>query len=648
MKTKHDLAALSWRLAGYIPYQWRFERSMETGEALNAEVPGLPVRVPGSVQQALREAGLLPDWNVGLNSRECDWVENRHWVFETAIPDEWVKPGVPVRLRCDGLDGPGWIMVNGKEAGSFASTFVPHRFDLGPHLRETNNRLQVVFGFPPRWLGQFGYTSQMTEWKARFNYTWDWVPRLVQIGIWDRITLEVVEGPEIHALRCAADGRTLRVWGQADGPVELSLCDGGRVLRTQTADGAALIAGVVWDDLPVESWWPNGHGARPLYTLRARLLGPGGRVEDEVRRRVGFKQVRWEPCEGAPEGADPWICVVNGKRIFLQGVNWTPIRPCFADVTAGEYQQRIATYVDLGCNVLRVWGGAVLEREEFYDRCDEAGLLVWQEFPLSSSGADNWPPEDPRAIADQAAAAASYIERRQHHASLLLWCGGNELQGTIDGGKVGCGKPVDLSHPLIGRFGEVVQAMDPGRRFLPTSSSGPRFYAVAADFGKGLHWDVHGPWNVDTEEYWAGDDSLFRSEVGAPGASPADLIRYTAGEMPMLPATRDNALWRRMPWWIDWPQLCQEHGREPGDLDEYVAWSQARQVTGLTRAVGRCKARFPRCGGVILWMGHDCFPCTANTSILDLHGRPKPAALAVGAVFRKTEQKETKNAKSSD
>jgi hypothetical protein len=221
----HNLAELTWSLRGFTPYQWGWGRSMETGVALVSEIPPVPARVPGSVQGALRAAGLLPDWRVGLNARDCEWVEHRHWLFEARLPDGWRQPGATYRLRCLGLDGAGWLLVNGKEVGSFANAFVPHEFDLTAALRGEDNRLQIVFDCPPRWLGQFGYTSRMTEWKPRFNYTWDWQPRLVQIGIWDAIELEVVEaratddaagetrksGDGIQEARCWTAGDTLHV-----------------------------------------------------------------------------------------------------------------------------------------------------------------------------------------------------------------------------------------------------------------------------------------------------------------------------------------------------------------------------------------------------------------------------------------------------
>jgi beta-mannosidase len=201
-------------------------------------------------------------------------------------------------------------------------------------------------------------------------------------------------------------------------------------------------------------------------------------------------------------------------------------------------------------------------------------------------------------------------------------------------------RPVDLSYPLIGRLAQVVAERDPGRRFLPSSPSGPKFGADQVDFGKGIHWDVHGPWHVtgdvdgEWEEYWQHDDSLFRSEVGVSGASPVDIIRRYKGDLPEVPGTTANPLWRRTAWWIEWPVFVREHGREPANLEEFLAWSQERQRQALAIAARACKGRFPRCGGFLVWMGHDSFPCTANLSIVDFDGRLKPAGLELGRVFR--------------
>jgi len=650
MRQTHDLGQLEWQLAGFTPHTWRGQKSMEVGFPPQAEVAPVPARVPGSVQQALRDAGLLPDWNVGLDSRLCEWVEHRHWMYQVRLPDEWVAGPGACRLVCLGLDGPGWVFLNGREVARFDNAFVPHAFDLSGLLRAEGNTLQIVFDAPPRWLGQCGWTSRMTEWKPRFNYTWDWLPRLVQVGIWDGLFLERSDGQEIASLRAAAefDERrglgALRVRGQAaageGSRLRLRLFEGGKEFAALDQPASALDEGVAWDDLPVRPWQPNGMGDQPLYQLACELRDAGGQVLDRRALRVGFKSVRWLPCRDASPAADPWVCCVNGRTLFLQGVNWTPIRPNFADVTAEQYRQRLTTYRDLGCNVLRVWGGAVLEREAFYDLCDELGLMVWQEMPLSSSGLENWPPEDEASIAAMEGIAASYVARRQHHACLLMWCGGNELQGSLDGGKEGVGKPIDMSHPMMARLGRLIEREDAGRRFVPSSSSGPRFIADAADFGKNLHWDVHGPWRPpgatedDWRRYWADDDALFRSELGAPGASPPDVIAARAGNAPATPGHADNPLWSAQRWWIDWPDLQTEHGREPADLAEYVRWSQARQAAALRLAVAACKRRFPAIGGVILWMGHDAFPCMVNTAILDFHGRPKPAALAVAEVFR--------------
>ena len=104
-----------------------------------------------------------------------------------------------------GLDYCGCILLNSKEIFRFNNTYLPHVIDLTADLLASGNMLQIVFECPPRWLGQCGWTSKMTQWKPRFNYSWDWTSRLVQIGIWDGIYLDAVTDAELQNISIAAD-----------------------------------------------------------------------------------------------------------------------------------------------------------------------------------------------------------------------------------------------------------------------------------------------------------------------------------------------------------------------------------------------------------------------------------------------------------
>ena len=85
----------------------------------------------------------------------------------------------------------------------------------------------------------------------------------------------------------------------------------------------------------------------------------------------------------------------------------------------------------------------------------------------------------------------------------------------------------------------------------------------------------------------------------------------------------------------------EDYLREGGDaerLDDYVTWTQQRQSRALAFATRRCKGRFPTIGGIIFWMGHDCYPCAANNSLIDFHGHPKPALAEIAQVFKERGQ----------
>lgn len=644
MGMRVDIATLEWTLTGWRPFAWRLRKSAETGGFLSPDHGPFPARLPGSVQENLRRVGALPDWHVGRNSLAIEWVEHRHWMFTATLQvDE--PDGIELALWAEVLDPGGWLLVDGRECGEFRGAQLPVRLSLG-RLGPGAHELALVFDLPPEGQGQLGFSSRAREMKPRYSYGWDWCVRVVPIGAHGSLQLVSRAGaqfdPPSVGTELAADftWARVRVGGVGDAAFSATLRDGAVVVAKAAGEAGATETLTLAVSQP-KLWWPNGEGPQSQYALEVEARRDGA-VLERWTFEVGFKHVVWRACAGAPADALPWLCVVNGRPIFLQGVNWTPVRMCYQDVTARDVERLVATYRDLGCNLLRVWGGAQLESADFYAACDRAGLLVWQEFALCSSGMDSTPPEDDAFVAQITAVARHAVGARRHHVSLLMWCGGNELhvEETHAGGRRRV--PLDLRHPTLAALQAVVEQEDPGRRFLPTSPSGPRFHSTREEFGRGLHHEVHGPWGVDGltepgawERYWTEDDALFRGEAGVAGASRVELIQaYAGGEVVWPP---NNAYWlHASAWWTQWERLAPAFERmEPaGALAAYVEFTRAEQAEKLARAVEAKKRQFPRCGGFLIWMGHDAFPCPANTSLIEFDGTLKPAAHAVAAVFK--------------
>jgi beta-mannosidase len=189
---------------------------------------------------------------------------------------------------------------------------------------------------------------------------------------------------------------------------------------------------------------------------------------------------------------------------------------------------------------------------------------------------------------------------------------------------------------------QIVEREDPGTRFTPTSPSGPAFSFDLKHKGQVLPEDAHGPWNWGGDmnswrELWQANDSLLRSEFGFPAASPMDILEKFHGDCAIWPPTPDNPYWMHgAAWWLQFDRFKDQLKGLPPEqaIAKYVELSLALQAEALAIAAEASKSRFPRCGGMLIWMGHDCFPCPANTSIIDFLGRPKPAYKALAKIFQ--------------
>lgn len=647
---RYNLSTLQWQLVGTKPHYWRLWEQMSEMHIKHPENAPVNARVPGSVQQSLLDAGIIPDWNIGTNYRDIEWIENRHWIYFTNIPDDFFNKNKNAALYCKGLDGEGELWVNGNKAGEFNNTHLDYSFDISLHLKETNNRIAFIFFCPERYQGQVYWTSKTRLNKPRFYYNWDWCPRIVQIGIWDDVELQVMGKQCVKNLKTetlfdikSQKGEVLISTSFEAIPdyeiCKISITDADGLPLIEKNISAASASHLVLEIDNVKSWNPNGFGIPYLYTFCLELFDRDSFKIDSVERKIGFRNIQWLPCENASADADPWLLSVNGQKIFMQGVNWTPIRTMFADVTPEMYREWLLKYQNMGANILRVWGGATIEKDCFYNLCDEMGLMVWQEFPLSSSGICNTPPDDAESVELMGVIAKSYIRRRHFHASLIAWSGGNELYNKENT------QPLDFSHPLLAKVKNVCDEFDTQHRLMPTSPSGLTIYYNPELNGKGLQWDVHGPWWLPFEpcdanfsnirQYWESSDALLHSEAGVPGATSPEVIEKYKGNCNLLPVAAENPLWGQFSWWIEADKFEQEHGYLPDDISEYVIWQQNRQTKGLAIAIEAAKNRFPACGGFIIWMGHDCFPCPANTSVFDYDGNAKPVVFEIEKIWKK-------------
>lgn len=395
--------------------------------------------------------------------------------------------------------------------------------------------------------------------------------------------------------------------------------------------------GGIWQkvfDIPeARLWHLNNVGPQPLYTLTVEIQNEDGTILDRQEKTIGFRRLEWVRTEGASKDALPYQPVVNGKTMPVFGWNWVPLDNCYG----GEIDDRYIRFVGLakqaGVNLLRIWGGGIVEKELFYDLCDRAGILVMQEFQLSSSGVDNDLPQDDEFLRKLKEYARQVVPLRRHHPSLGLWCGGNELFDD----KIG--RPLTSDNPGIAVMKAAVNELDPGRLFLPTSASGPTGMLAEsnADDHANLH-DIHGPWTysgpVAHYKLYNRAVMMLHSEFGAPGSTSVQSMRGFIREENLLPHDLNNPVWRHHGrWWVNDVQVREFFGEVDG-IEEYVRMSQFLQYEALRYAVESDLRNWPRCAGTIPWQYNEPWPGVSCTCSVDWYGRPKPAYYGVARAYR--------------
>lgn len=594
----------TWEMLG-VPKGRGDERALLQGkgweDAISAEIPC-------SVQTALFRAGKIPDPTVGFNDVIArQEVSEKEWWFRKRF--EW-QPGKPTRLVFDGVDYSATFYLNGVRLGEHEGPFGGPEFDVTGIVRERNTLVVRVDPIPPDWRLVF---------KTNCVYGWHYV-NCPPIGIWQSVRVEQVPAAEIEELFLAtadaAKGTVhlfvkIKAWREyPHGVFRWDIYpanfdgEGYHCEAPVKVSGDTTTAHWRFDIPNARQWWPNGLGEPHLYWCEARLLADG-QVVDSWRTRFGIRTVEMRPLrDGALPHLYNWTFVINGRPVFVKGCNWATL-DAFLRLNEHRYRRFLTLAKDAHIQMLRSWGGGLVETDTFYNLCDELGIMVWQEFPLTWQNFD----AIRLAVADEIAVRS--IKRLRNHPSLVLWCGGNEHSGE----------------------GWLIELL--GRRCMELDGTRP--YHRTDPYGGSIHnYDVY--WGLQPLERNLNLVSPFIGEFGLASPCAVESTRkyLPENEQDEWPPSDNSAFIHHTPTFT--PQNMVHLNRYAKEFDPcedlrgFTRGSQLAQATGLRVVLEKMRARWNQSTGVIYYKLTDVYP-GVSWSTVDWYGVPKIAHYWVQRAF---------------
>lgn len=193
-------------------------------------------------------------------------------------------------------------------------------------------------------------------------------------------------------------------------------------LGTQVAVGETSTDGsCTFKVLKPSLWWPNGHGDQHLYTATA-ILSQFNDTLDTSSKKFGIRSIEVIQRPLSSEPGKTFMFNVNGRDIFAQGGDWIPADNLLPRLTREKYYSWIKMAQRGNLNMIRVWGGGIYETDDFFDACDEMGLLVWHDYAFACGDF----PVHPEFLDNVRKEVECQTLRMRGRASLALLCGGNE------------------------------------------------------------------------------------------------------------------------------------------------------------------------------------------------------------------------------
>ena len=529
----------------------------------------LPARVPGTVLTTLLENHMYPAPEFGLNNNlipDIHEVGNdfyTYW-FTRQFTINNLPEGRNVWLNFRGINYKAEIFLNGKRINrnTHEGMFLRKTFNITPYLRTDAPNVLAVLVYPPTHAGNpnggQGGDGQIAR-NNTMQYTpgWDWIQpvRDRNTGIWDEVSITTtgpvclsspyvvtkvpgVRDPETKTQREAFVNTSVELENTGSTSLKgLLVCETNGTRLTQPITLSPFEKKTVsLNPLAVKNprlWWPNGIGEQPLYDMNLSFE-IGNQVSDRERLRYGIREITSDKC---PDNGGRRF-FVNGQKIYVTGGNYIN-SDWLLRLSPERYRDEVRFHAEMNLRMIRVWGGALVERPEFYNACDEFGILVFQD--LWGSGDCNGAWEDPTKMDSRErrweypdnhdlfiASVEDQVKMIRNHPSLCFWCGANEWP---------LAKDIDQCLRK-----EVFPRLDPERLFVSFSTDTLFTRNYLGDNGDG-------PYGIQEPEWFFSFRSHpFNPEAGSVGSPEVESMREMMTEQDLAGFPRKgftrNYTWR--------------------------------------------------------------------------------------------------------
>ncbi len=597
--------------------------SGETLSQRNYALDGwLPATVPGTVLTTLLNNRKVPDPFYGMNNQlipDVYHTGNDHYTYWFVNDFKEPKPTADgqVWLHFRGVNDGCDIFLNGYKLNNARhyGAYLRHSYNITAWLdRNGNNRLAVIV-YPPAVPGnpnggQGGDGTIAKNVGPQYTAGWDWIQpmRDRNTGIWDKVTVERTGAVRIlhpHIVTRVAGTRKPADEQQAPALIQvgtelqnstaksiagiLKYTLAGKVISKAVTIGANKSLTVQLPDLTLQQpklWWPAGYGGQYLYPMELQFL-INGKVSDVEELQVGVREIQtyWNTHTRSRETA------VNGQKIFIKGGNWIASDAMFR-FTKDRYDAEVRFHRDMHLNLIRIWGGSLTERPEFYEACDKYGLLVFQDFWMSGDCNGRW--LDPAKKEDQwtrraypddhnlfLESVADQVKMLRNYPSLAFWCGGNEIT-----------PPQDILNAMKD---SILPLLDGTRYFYDYSNTDSMSYNTIGGNGDG----PYGIQQIAT--FWNQRTFPYNSEVGSVGVGDyASLERFLPEVNRVPPVGKVDSVWQYHKY------IGYDHHLQPyGKVENLKDWANKAQLVNYDqyRALmeGFSSHMWDWYTGVIIW-----------------------------------------------